>query len=472
MKTQLRIAALLLAMSFGLNAQIPGAWTPVFSGFSPLYRYVATMSSPNSQVIWGIGRDGAGNGDKLHDYTRSIDGGLTFTEGRVPLTAAQDSADLEPGHICALNKDTAYIIMYSEMQTVAGDVWRTTDGGQNWTKLNVPFTANSFPNVVHFFNYMDGVAMGDPLGGYFEIYTTNDGGQTWVRTPNTGNVLNPSVSSEYGIVDMYDVVADTIWFGTNKGRVFKSKDKGLTWTVATTGLTEVSEIRMRDANNGLVVQKLRNASNQLIGTTMRRTIDGGATWTAVTKTGAFFPSAMDYVPGTPSTWISVGSYLPTNSTAAVLYKSGSGYSNDDGVTWQLIDSGNNPVNQQKVSVIFNSPTQGFAGTFVNQAGIDGIFKWAGPALSIPTSNSNVESAVAVYPNPAHNEVAVALRGMSGKSVEISIFNVVGQKVLSVTNDYISNLFIRHIDISGLDAGMYIINVNDGEKAWSSKVYKN
>ncbi len=45
-----------------------------------------------------------------------------------------------------------------------------------------------------------------------------------------GNIPAPASSVEYGVVGYYDVVGDTVWFGTQDatlgGRVFKSIDRG------------------------------------------------------------------------------------------------------------------------------------------------------------------------------------------------------------------------------------------------------
>ncbi len=57
--------------------------------------------------------------------------------------------------------------------------------------------------------------MGDPIGGYFEIYTTVDGGVTWTRVPQADIPI--PYRGEWGVVGYYDVIGDTIWFGTNVG---------------------------------------------------------------------------------------------------------------------------------------------------------------------------------------------------------------------------------------------------------------
>lgn len=80
--------------------------------------------------------------------------------------------------------------------------------------------------------------MGDPVGGYFEIYTTTNGGTSWTRVPSA-NIPAPLVG-EGGYTTIKDISLEdgTIWFGANYGRAYKSSDKGLTWTVTATPITD------------------------------------------------------------------------------------------------------------------------------------------------------------------------------------------------------------------------------------------
>ncbi|MDZ7623614.1 MAG: hypothetical protein U5J96_04085 [Ignavibacteriaceae bacterium] len=54
-------------------------------------------------------------------------------------------------------------------------IYKTTDRGTTWTVASGVFLQNSasFPNTIHFFDQNNGVAMGDPVDGFAEIYTTD-----------------------------------------------------------------------------------------------------------------------------------------------------------------------------------------------------------------------------------------------------------------------------------------------------------
>ena len=108
------------------------------------------------------------------------------------------------------------------------------------------------------------------------------------------------------MVGYYDVVGDTVWFGTQDstlgGRVFKSTDKGYHWTVSNVIFAPGSyvDIRFKDALNGLAMDK------NFADAVPAETSDGGLTWTAVTYTGKCHGADFDYVPGTANMYVSTG----------------------------------------------------------------------------------------------------------------------------------------------------------------------
>ena len=112
---------------------------------------------------------------------------------------------------------------------VASTIYKTTDRGTTWTPATGVFTnASSFPNTIHFFDQNNGLAMGDPVDGYFEIYTTSNAGVNWVRVPSS-NIPAP-LTGEAGTVNCQAYYNNSYWFTTNSARVFRSTDRGYTWT--------------------------------------------------------------------------------------------------------------------------------------------------------------------------------------------------------------------------------------------------
>ena len=231
-----------------------------------------------------------------------------------------NTTGLASAMIFAIDSLKAYVPMYEVSGSKPQGIYTTSDGGTTWTRQTTASFSNSasFPNCVHFFNATDGWCMGDPIDGEFEIYTTTNGGTNW--TAVAGSAIPNPTSGEFGVVGYYSVVNDTIWFGTNMGRVYRSPDKGYTWTVATVTPFSGKYIKptFRNGSHGLVQDKGAGTTGAIC-----ESFDGGLTWTPVTTTGTIYATDLAYVPGSENTWVSSGA-TGTN---------GSSYSFDGGHTW-------------------------------------------------------------------------------------------------------------------------------------------
>ncbi len=334
-------------------------WTSQATGFTALNRGIESIEVVNSNVVWAVAYDGSGGGATIRDYTKTTNGGATWT----PSSINVGSVNYGLANISSVHSDTAWASVYPTTATVtAQGVYRTVNGGTTWTKQTTASysTATSFINFVHFFNSNDGVAQGDPAGGYFEIYTTSNGGTTWTRVPSA-NIPTPLASDEYGTVGYFTANGNNIWFTTTKGRIFRSTNKGLNWTAASTPLglnVTLTNLAFRNASNGFV-SGIDPGTQADVG--LYKTTDGGATWTLSTAStaGITAKSAIEYVPGTTSTY-----YISGATTGG----SGTAYSTDDGNTWTLID------NIQHTSLGAFNETNIWTGGFNTSSTVGGIFK--------------------------------------------------------------------------------------------------
>jgi photosystem II stability/assembly factor-like uncharacterized protein len=337
------------------------SWDVQASGFTALSRGINDVSIVNENIAWASAYDGSGGNATVRDYSRTINGGQTWIPGTVNASGITSSYGL--ANLCAINADTAWAAIYPNTTSIAAQgVYRTNNGGTTWVKqTSATFNlSTSFINVVHFFNANDGVALGDPESGYHEIYTTSNGGTTWARVPQA-NLPAPLAADEYGTIGYYHVLGNTVWYTTTKGRIYKSTNKGLNWTVTTTPLAAncfIVDLAFKDQNNGIMIcNRLSPVENGILYSTS----NGGTTWSLLTNnlTAISGENSIAYVPGTTNTY-----YV----SSAVAGSSGTAYTEDGGATWTVLD------NIQHNCVRFYNQNTGYSGGFNTSNTVGGMFK--------------------------------------------------------------------------------------------------
>ncbi len=430
MRKNLLLIAALFSCSFFTNAQ---SWVDQNTNFPIESTGLNHISTPSIDVAWVLGYDGSGGGANFIDFSRTTDGGATW----IPGTVGTDTNAVAFANICALDGSTAWVAAFNNATQAQGGVWKTTDGGTSWNQQDPTMFQgdSSFADFVYFWNADTGVVVGDPEGGRFEIYTSVDGGANWIQVP----VANIPVhqSGEFGIVDYFDVYGGTIWFATNKGRVYKSVDRGHNWTVSTVialPSTQAMEVKFLDDNVGLA--QITNATTGAF-VSQKRSLDGGATWSVLTKTGTFFTSTFGRIP-TTSIFMSTG---------AAAGWSGSSYSLDSGRTWTTIDT-----TVQHTAFGAFDPNNIWSGSFVN-GGTGGIFKLSvvpcgAPGLT-PGVSTTIDSTICFGDTLVISNIgSSAPFELNGRTYGFSV--IVSTADISGNNDPLSDLSV--IGGTGVIAG--------------------
>lgn len=350
--------------------------------------FPSTLSQPNANTIWAsysiVSTGGQIGGSAT--VTNSSDGGVTWTKQ----TIFSQLQGLQVANVSAIDEDTAYIAVYNGTTGKGGGIWKTTDGGIVWNRVSsgTLFNSQSFPNLVHFWNAAEGIAMGDAtddgsgLGAFLEIYTTSDYGNTWNRVPrsNIPFITQPPV----GIVNHYAVFENTIWAQVYDGDpaagalqyIYKSTDKGLTWeaTRLQTFNESLQDIVFVDELNGITCDL--DVNNQT--PTLYRTSDGGETWSEVIFSGPFTGAFISAVPGTNTLVCSNGIYVGPQGTS---------YSTDLGSTWTAIDLDDQGLLQHS-EVSFFDATHGWTGQYRILGSLPGgMFKWDESSQILPITLS-------------------------------------------------------------------------------------
>ncbi len=413
-----------------------GAWIEQASGFSTPSRGITNFSIVDANTIWALAYDGSGNNANVQEFTKTTNGGDSWGPGTIDV----GNSTLGIAMIHARSATKAYIAAYKTNTGTQG-IYVTTDGGSTWTRQTSADyqSSTSFTNVVYFWNDNDGFCMGDPVNGEFELYTTTNGGSTWTAV-NGDNIPNP-LSGEYGYTGQYDAVGNDIWFTTNKGRLYHSSDKGYTWTVSQTpvsdfgGQTVSAVFDFKDSNNGIIID---NSGN------VYKTTDGGQNWTSVSITGNVFTLGVDWIDGTNTIFSAGGN------------PAGSSYSTDGGMTWTTIDS------EQHIGVEFLNENVGFSGYFNTDATTQGIWKWQ-PNTPTNVSTTDLSTDINIYPNPTKEKITVT----NVNNAYISIFDLSGRLLLSKSANSNNVIF----NLSSLNTGTYILKIVNKNNVTVRKIIK-
>lgn len=441
---------------------------------------IVQLHTLSPTMVWGVTSDKVATGAPAaipRNFIRSNNtAGDQFDWGDISVTSGPTKS-ATVGNISGVNATTAVACSYpgstfDGASTYGGEIVKTTNGGQTWVKKTTSAQfQGGFCNWVHMFDATTGVALGDPTGNAFEILRTTDGGETWNRL--TSNIPAP-LTDEYGNAGAFFAIGNTIWVGMasqNQGsqvRVFKSTDKGLTWTAsAPTPITYlIDKIAFKDANNGIAFG-YNTTAGAISAVTYARTSDGGATWTQITPnntaTGSFYRNDLDAVNGV---YYSTGPRFPVPTTNQAPEDFGSSYSTD-GVNWTTITLSGSTL--ATVGYFFSmdlipgttpGTTAGYSGFYTDVNGLGGIYKYAGAITATATRNAALQSALNVYPNPSASGVfSVDLGSELKTGAQLTVSDALGRQVKSQTlNAAAIGSRKISLDLSGEKTGVYTLQI--------------
>jgi photosystem II stability/assembly factor-like uncharacterized protein/mono/diheme cytochrome c family protein len=292
------------------------------------------LAAVDAKTAWIGGTNGT--------IARTTDGGATW-QNRSPRTDDKlDFRDLE-----AFGANVAFALAAGPGPL--SQIWKTADGGQTWAKQFVLAQPKGFLDAIAFWDESNGVAIGDPVEGRFQLVRTTDG-TNWTVEPGPTAIEGEGAFAASGTCLIANGPND-LWLVTGakgQSRILHSQDRGKTWT-ARDGFPAGAEGSSglfglhRDGNTVIAVGGDYTKPTEIAKTAVV-TVDAGKSW-AVIDGKLPFCSA---VTRTKTGWLAVGP--------------GGTFRSPDGVAWARIDGqSRNSIAVSKDGTVWYCGERGDAG---------------------------------------------------------------------------------------------------------------
>ncbi|MDX2362324.1 MAG: YCF48-related protein [Crocinitomicaceae bacterium] len=307
-------------------------------------------------------------------------------------------------------------ILFAGINSVSyGFFAKSTDLGNNWVSTDI--SANQ-PDVKLVFTSIDE----GHLLSIDQILNTTDGGSTWTNGTfsNTwsflaGDMFFTSPSTGY-IVGYYNAV------------MYKTIDNGNTWNMMT-GMGAGVDVHFPSSQTGYSC----DASNNIL-----KTEDAGNNWTEII-TGFDELTKLNSV------------FSPTEDACYSVGENGVIIrTTDGGSSWQDENSGTTE----------NLNSVACTGSYCYVTGNSGVVLRTNNILSIVEPLTDL---ISIHPNPVDNELIIDAGGLG--EYQLTIYSSSGEKVMTCNSPQ------TIIDVSTLDQGLYIIQIDHADKQITHKFVK-
>ncbi len=386
----------------------------------------------------------AGNGKLLH----TTNGGTNWTVVSPEPTDTLFSWSDPAMSISFINPSTGWIIRTkgSYDQWKGAVVYKTTNGGANWSKVTIPsYDAGMYIQFV------------DANNGWILVFNTGFTGVGYFRTTNGGNNWNPIYPPVIGFP--FFINANNGWLmpadpsGLTSDSIRKTTDGGLTWTSpwGTNAQVEFNAIHFSDINNGWVVG--RNGR-------ILRTTNSGTSWSYVTNAGidSTYRSKTVFALDANRVWI--GTKKSGTSNHFVLHTTNGGASWTSQIT---------PLRYDIFSIHFYDAQYG--GLTSDYGAI--CRTTTGGVVSVENEidqNPKTFGLRQNYPNPFNPSTNIEYTIPRTSSVLLKVFNLLGQEVATLVNET-KSVGTHNVvwDAAELKSGVYFYTLQAGSSIETKKL---
>jgi hypothetical protein len=338
-----------------------------------------SVNAVNNNVVWTCGASGI--------VLRTTNGGTTWTSVTSP------NATLPLYNIWGVDANTA-LVTGSTANTF---VYKTTNGGGTWTQVFTQ-TGGFIDAITQRITTSKLLMVGDPVGGRWSIWKSDDAGSTWDST----QFYLPQAGSETGFNNsffLHPILGG--WFGTNNTRVYHRISASFT-SQPTPGLLNSVAIWFNDGVRGMT------GSDILLAT-----VNGGGAWTTLTAPGT---GTILGITGAGNNWW----YVRGNS----IY-----YSSNNGVAW---------------STDYTAPAGTFDHISMSRSGTSmwavrsngGIAFSLGPVGIRPISTGIPDnySLNQNFPNPFNPSTNIKFDIPRSSFTKLIVYDILGNEVTNLVNE--------------------------------------
>lgn len=414
------------------------------------------------------------------------------------VTSAQIGQFSGDSYAIASNGDNVAILVADSWNDVF--MWKSTDNGVNFTKttivdspiadgynestteiLDTPYVADGACAIALSATGTAHVAFGltrvlnDVLGdGSYSYFPGVDGLFYWNESMPTITASTYTLEPDSLILAGYTVFVkedmdgdDTVWY-LNGGN----------WPKYGLGSISMPQLLV-DGNNVYMVytQTLDypfvdvNSSSYYRGVFGKKSTDGGATWSTGTswlsynKDNFYVEDWENYSIDTyqDCLWVDGENMFPTISPKVVNGKIS--------MTWQWDYFAGCEIKENSVNVAGQPSSIYFMQLDANDLGVYNAITDVYNGLCIDHTSivDNTLTGMALYPNPANNQVTVAISSNETANATLSIYNLMGQCVYAESVNVMEGSNFIPVNISNLNTGIYMVNVKTAQGTSTQKL---